>query len=96
VCIVGGPQRSPRDVLRLAWTRARLGGADYDVKAFEELPLYLKAEVLERGILVLARDEPALSEYLRPWRRMWEHQAHRNRPNADDMRRIAEARRRAR
>jgi hypothetical protein len=92
VCLVGGPGSRPRDVLRLAWTRARLGATPYDLKVFEELPLYLKAEVLEHGVLVLARDEPALSEYLRPWRRIWADQAHRNRPNADDMARIAEAR----
>lgn len=73
-----------------------MGSKPYDVKAFEELPLYLKAEVLEHGVLVLARDEPALSEYLRTWRRIWADQAHRNRPRQEDMARIAEARKRRR
>lgn len=95
ICIVGGPGSRPRETLRKAWTRARLGSKPYDLKTFEELPLYLKAEVLERGVLVLARDAPALSEYLRTWRKIWEDQAHRNRPNAADMARIAEARRRS-
>jgi hypothetical protein len=94
VCIVGGPQSTPRETLRKAWTRARLGSKPYDLKAFEELPLYLKAEVIERGVVLLSRDEPAMSEYLRTWRRIWADQAHRNRPTADDLRRIAEAGRR--
>lgn len=93
VCIVGGPGVRPREALRLAWTRARLGGRRYDVKAFEELPLYLKAEVIEHGVVLLARDEPALSEYLRPWKRIWADQAHRNRPTPEDLARIAAARR---
>ncbi|MCA1814537.1 MAG: nucleotidyltransferase domain-containing protein [Halobacteriales archaeon] len=93
VCIVGGPGVPPQEALRLAWSRADLGGQPYDVKAFEELPLYLKAEVLEHGVLVHARDEPRLSEYLRTWRKIWADQAHRNQPNAEDMARIAAARR---
>lgn len=96
ICIVGGPGSAPRETLRKAWTRARLGAKPYDIKAFEELPLYLKAQVIERGVVVVSRDEPRLSEYTRTWRKIWSDQAHRNRPNAEDMARIAQARRRSR
>lgn len=88
VCIVGGPGKEVRAVLRLAWTRARLGGRPYDIKVFEELPLFLKAEVLERGVLVLSRDAPGLSEYLRHWRKIWADQAHRHRPSWQDIDRM--------
>lgn len=96
VCIVGGPGKAPLQTLRLAWRKATLGGRPYDLKAFEELPLYLKAQVMERGIVLLTKDEPKLSEYLRPWKRIWADQAHRNRPTAEDLARIAAARRGAR
>lgn len=92
VCVVGGPGSKPREVLRSAWTRARLGRHRYDIQVFEELPLYLKAAVMERGRLLVARDPPSLSEYMRPWRKMWADQAHRNRPNPADDARIREAR----
>lgn len=96
VCVVGGPGTRPYEVLELVWTKARLGGTDYDVKVFEELPLYLQAEVLEQGKLALARDPPSLYEYLRPWARRWAHEAHRNRPDEADVDRILAARRRER
>ncbi|HEV8360859.1 MAG TPA: nucleotidyltransferase domain-containing protein [Candidatus Thermoplasmatota archaeon] len=99
ICLVGGPGSTPFETLGKAWSRARIGGKAYDLKAFEELPLYLKAEVIERGQILLAQDEPALSEYLRVWRRIWADQAHRNRPSRADLDRIAavhEQRRRAR
>ncbi len=94
VCVVAGPGREPYDALRGVWTRAHLGKAEYDVKVFEDLPLYLKGEVLDTGRLVESRDEVALSEYLRPVRKVWDGQAHRNRPNEADWQRILAARRR--
>lgn len=38
----------------------------YDIKIFETLPLYMKAEVMDKPI-VWARDEPELSYYLHNW-----------------------------
>lgn len=93
VCIVAGPGVGIWDALAAAWTRARLGDRPYDIKVFEELPLFLKAAVLERGVLLLARDPVSLSEYLRPWARLWADQAHRNRMGEDDARRLLAARR---
>lgn len=93
VCIVAGPGVDPSDVLRRIWTEGLLGAARYDVKVFEDLPLYLQGEVLDTGRLLFSRDEPALSEYLRPFQKRWADQAHRNRPNPEDMERILAARR---
>lgn len=96
ICIVAGPGLTPGEALDLAWTRARLGGAKYDLHVFEELPLYLQAAVLERGVLLVARDPPGLYEYLRRWRKMWADQAHRNRPTDEVVRRVMAARAEAR
>lgn len=95
VCLVAGPGVDPGDILRLIWSDGHLGREHYDVKMFEHLPIYLQGEVLDTGRLLFSRDEPVLSEYLRPFRKRWEGQAHRNRPNAKDMERILAARRRA-
>lgn len=46
----------------------------YDVKIFETLPLYIKAEILEYAIPVWAHDEAELSYYLYKWRRLVEDQ----------------------
>ncbi len=44
----------------------------YDVKIFEMLPLHLKGEVLENGVIVASKDERELSYYLHKYRKMWQ------------------------
>lgn len=95
VCLVAGPSQRPEDVLRQAWTRVPPGDRRFDVRVFEELPLFLQGEVLDHGSLVFAVDEPALSEYLRPFRRLWHDQAARRHRTPDDVERVLAARRRA-
>lgn len=92
ICIVAGPGRDPAATLRAVWGGTQLGQPPYDVRVFEELPLYLKAQILEDGELILSRDEPGLSEYLRHWWKFWNDQAHRNRTTAEDVARIRKAR----
>lgn len=48
----------------------------YDIKIFETLPLYMKAEVLENAVVVWADDEPEMMYYLYRWRRLIEDQLH--------------------
>ena len=67
----------------------------YDVRVFEELPLYLRGEVLDSGTLIFADDEVNLSEYLRPFRRLWEDQVSRRHRTAEDLKRVLDARTRA-
>jgi predicted nucleotidyltransferase len=42
----------------------------YDIKIFEILPIYLKAEVMQKSVLIWAADEPELSYYLHHWNRI--------------------------
>lgn len=93
VCLVAGPGRTPDDVLGVAWRMAHLR-EEYDIKVFEELPLYLKGEVLDNGLLLHARDTRALWNYLYPYVRLWADER-RARLTHDDVERILEARRRA-
>ncbi len=94
VCIVGGLDATPGDVLRAAWRLPAAADPRFDIRVFEELPLHLKADVIERGVLILSRDAPALYEYLRPARREWEDQAHRNRMRPEEVALMMEAWRR--
>lgn len=94
VCIVAGPGITVEEALRLAWSGAG-ASSRYDVHVFEELPLYLKGEILDRGRLLATRNELSLSEYLRPFRKIWDDQRRRATPTRDDVRRMLEARRRA-
>lgn len=51
--------------------------ARYDVRVFELMPLYLKAEVVEKGEMIYAKDIFKLYEYFYHFRKIWEDQKHR-------------------
>jgi predicted nucleotidyltransferase len=61
------------------WTRALAGIRDtrYDLRIFEQMPLFLKMEVIEKGVVIFSRDVCELYEYFYPFRRIWEDQKHR-------------------
>ncbi len=48
---------------------ALISDEKYDVRIFELLPLYLKAEVMEKGVVVCSRDVYELYEYFYEERR---------------------------
>ena len=73
ICVVSG-NRNAREMYRE--TNILMGKhPDIDAKLFEELPLYIKKEVNEKGILIHCRSEPGLREYLRFYRRLWNEQS---------------------
>ncbi|WP_297497210.1 hypothetical protein [Thermococcus sp.] len=53
----------------------KLGGK-YDMKVFEELPLYIQIEVI-RSHRVIYGDELELSEYFYRFRKLWKDMEHR-------------------
>lgn len=46
-------------------------GATYDIKIFEDLPLYIKIDIIEH-YRIIHGDEPKLSYYLYGFRKKWE------------------------
>ncbi len=51
-------------------------GAKYDIKIFENLPLYVKIDIIENYKIIFG-DEPSLSYYLYGFRKNWEDMRHR-------------------
>lgn len=70
VCIVNPKSR---DVLLVVF--AKLGGK-YDVKIFEDLPLYIKIDVI-RNHKVVYGNEVELSHHFYRYRKLWRDQEHR-------------------
>jgi hypothetical protein len=60
-------------------------GKSYDVRVFEDLPLYLKIGVIESNVIIHAKDEYELYEYLYPFRKLWEDQAPRLRLTREEL-----------
>ncbi|WP_297552114.1 nucleotidyltransferase domain-containing protein [Thermococcus sp.] len=89
VCLVKPKPGVYRRVLQ------KLGGK-YDVKVFEELPLYVQIEVI-RNHVVIYGDELELSEYFYQFRKVWEDMERRIRENRfESVREKVKLRRRAR
>ncbi len=52
----------------------RMFGGKYDIKVFENLPLYIQIEIIH-GHRILYGDEAQLSEYFHRFRRLWDDMA---------------------
>lgn len=89
VCLIAGGPEAVEALSRqaLARTTSRM-----DVKVFEEMPLWLKGEILDEGRLLWARDAAALHDYLWRFRRIWEDERRRAVPSEEDVDRILRAR----
>ena len=73
----------------------KLGGK-YDIKVFEELPLYVQIDVIKNHIVIYG-DELELSEYFYRFRRLWRNMEHRVKENQfKSVREKVKLRRRAR
>ena len=46
----------------------------YDIRFFEELPLYIQGNIIENGKVILSHDITELYEYFYPFRRQWVHE----------------------
>jgi predicted nucleotidyltransferase len=80
ICIVAPELRDARTrlvFLRAIFDRLDVRGKRYDLWFFEELPLYMKIQVIEHHEVILCRDLPALYEYLYFYRKLWGDQKHR-------------------
>lgn len=72
ICLVTGRKVDPGFALKLVWRKVNPDW--YDVKIFEELPLWLKIQIIDEGIVVFAHDLQELSEYLYFYRKLWNDQ----------------------
>ncbi|MFQ6124675.1 MAG: nucleotidyltransferase domain-containing protein [Candidatus Heimdallarchaeota archaeon] len=76
VCIVAPAAQDRVEVLRRAWRQV---GGKYDLWLFEELPLYIQAEILQNHQILYCSDIPALFEYFYPVRKLISDMIHRQR-----------------
>src|ERR1700737_425674 len=71
ICVIAGPGADVAALQRLLWREMAAETEQLDLKIFEDLPLYLKGAVLDEGVLLWARDEAALEDYLWRYRKLW-------------------------
>ncbi|MEK6950226.1 MAG: nucleotidyltransferase domain-containing protein [Nanoarchaeota archaeon] len=76
LCIVA-PKTEPQAVLSTVWRTVNVTARKYEVYVFEEMPLYLKMEVIDSHKVIYARDQGELYEYFYFFRKLWNDQKHR-------------------
>jgi predicted nucleotidyltransferase len=76
LCIVA-PKTEPQAVLSTIWRTVNVTARKYEVYVFEEMPLYLKMEVINSHKVIYAQDEGELYEYFYFFRKLWNDQKHR-------------------
>ncbi len=64
-------------ILRKIYANINVSLKRYDIWLFEELSLYMKAQVIDNHRVVFCRDLPELYEYFYFYRKIWEDQKHR-------------------
>jgi predicted nucleotidyltransferase len=58
---------------------------NYDIKIFEDMPLFLKMEVIKNHKIVYAKNVYQLYEYFYKFRKIWKDQEHRQKLTKDDI-----------
>ncbi len=76
ICVVA-PNEDIRGLLSFAWQNINVSLKKYDVRIFAELPLYIKIQVIQKGILIYSPDKYDLYEYFYFYRKLWADQEHR-------------------
>ena len=84
VCIVAPEGFDVKEVFK----NVDVVGKRYDVWVFEELPLYMKMEVIEKHEIVFAKDELELYEYFHQFRKLWKDQERRNTLSREEIEKI--------
>lgn len=72
ICLVCDGRSDPNIALKRVW--CKVNPERYDIRIFEELPLWLQILVIEEGLVIFAHDLPGLSEYLYFYRKLWDDQ----------------------
>jgi len=78
ICIVAPRVKTSEEMAKLLGSIWQQVDANhYDIWLFEELPLYMRIDIIENHHILHCRDVPAMYEYLYPFRKQWAHEQYR-------------------
>jgi len=84
ICVVA-PNEDPVKILSYILQKINVSKKNYDVRLFQELPLYIKIRIIHKGIVIYSPDKYDLYEYFYFYRKLWNDQKHRQTLSKDDL-----------
>lgn len=85
ICIVLPSRKKMKDILNEIYIKLDIFTKKYDVRFFEELPLYIQINIIESNKIIYSKDIFELYEYFYFIRKPWEDQIIRQHLTATEM-----------
>ena len=85
ICIVLPSRKYMKDILNEIYRKLDVFTKKYDVRFFEELPLYIQINIMKSNNIIYSRDIYELYEYFYFIRKLWEDQMMRQQVTAAEM-----------
>ena len=84
ICVVA-PNEEKHHLLSFVLQNINVQKKKYDVRLFYELPLYIKINVIEEGLLIYSPNKLDLYEFFYIYRKLWNDQKHRQETSKEDL-----------
>jgi len=84
ICIVA-PNEDIHQLISFILQNVNVSSKKYDVRVFQELPLYIKIHVIENGKLIYSENELDLYEHFYLYRKLWNDQKHRQEISREEL-----------
>ena len=76
ICVVA-PNEDIYELISHLLQNINVNEKKYDIRVFNELPLYIKIQVIQKGLLIYSSNKFDLYEYFYIYRKLWDDQKHR-------------------
>ena len=84
ICIVA-PKEDLHKLLSFVLQNINVEANKYDIRIFNELPLYIKIHIIEDGLLIYSSNKLDLYEFFFIYRKLWDDQKHRQEISKEDL-----------
>ncbi len=85
ICIVAPTCKERTGLLREVHRNLDVFSKKYDVRIFEELPLYIQIQIIENHEIIYTKDVYEMFEYFYFFRKLWEDQASRQQVTREEL-----------
>ncbi|MHA1191771.1 MAG: nucleotidyltransferase domain-containing protein [Promethearchaeota archaeon] len=84
ICVIA-PNEDMGELFSYLLQNINVNAKKYDVRLFNELPLYIKIQVIQKGVLIYSSNKLDLYEYFYIYRKLWNDQKHRQEISKEEL-----------